>query len=126
MKAVSSLIKGLAVVVSLALALWWHSSREPDRILPPAQPLGGQPAAALEASHPSIAQTSVAAQPAIRAAAPPPTVSPEFDSWAEKFQAAVGADAQAALLAEGESLALARRERMLNLIKVDPEAALQA
>ena len=47
-----------------------------------------------------------------------------FNSWAEKYLASATPALKAASLAEGESLANARREEMLSLIKTDPARAL--
>src|SRR5207245_5073311 len=66
----------------------------------------------------------------VSAAAHPPTPKPlsapeAFDSWAAAYVGAATTQGKAALLAEGEQLAKARREEMAQLIKSDPRHALE-
>ena len=82
---------------------------------------GARPgAASVQPAAPSVVATPV---PVVAVRPAPPSPVAQFNSWTEKYLAAAPAE-KAALLAEGEALAKARREQMLGLIKTSPEQAL--
>ncbi|HMJ92448.1 MAG TPA: Calx-beta domain-containing protein, partial [Candidatus Acidoferrum sp.] len=112
---------GTAVALLSTLALWRNSS--------PPRPQAPVPAA-LQPARTPLAQTKAPA-PVAKPLAPstvpgPAFASPAiiaFDQWAQQFVKA-GAAQRPALLAQAESLANARREEMVKLIRENPEQAI--
>ena len=126
---------GFVFVAALLLVLWPGQRTAPTvtsgtdaALLAPGSAPASTPAdggarpraASVQPAAPSVVATPV---PVVAARPAPPSPVAQFNSWTEKYLAAAPAE-KAALLAEGESLAKARREQMLGLIKTSPEQAL--
>lgn len=126
---------GFVFVAALLLVLWRGQRTAPTvtsgtdaALLAPGSAPASTPAdggarpraASVQPAAPSVVATPV---PVVAVRPAPPSPVAQFNSWTEKYLAAAPAE-KAALLAEGEALAKARREQMLGLIKTSPEQAL--
>src|SRR5258708_958661 len=110
---------GVATTIALLLLLffsWRRGDTEAPAPVPgvaaPTVQGSNTPAAALQRYN---ASTTLPASP-----------FSAFNSWAKEYASAATPAAKAALLAEGETLAQARHDAMLKLIKSDPQQALQS
>ena len=124
----------VAGLVGLGLVLWHSRPRPPSGLQPEvqrpaeAQPVVAQvPAQGMRAEpgapRPQPAAAPLAMAHSQSALAEAPAVCRAFLDWAEQYRAAAPV-VRAALLAEGEALAAARREELLRLIQENPEQAL--
>lgn len=116
---------GSFALLTVALALWrGHST---SRHFVSDAPVVSAPvaAAAPAVAPPKTIPAASEARPATGSAVtePKPSAIADFNAWAARFAEAAPA-ARAAMLAEGQALAQARREEMFQLIQSNPQQAL--
>src|SRR5688572_23130998 len=129
MKSVFKLRGALVLTVLIGVGLWWLVSQDPaPNHQTPRKTVGEAEAVpTAKSAAPTSDRNGGTALPVARTIpAPRPSVSAEFDLWAEKFIAAATPQSRDALVEEGKSLALARRDQMVELIEQNPEQALNA
>ena len=122
MKKLNPQIIGIATVVLILMVVFGWRNHRRER----AAASSARPAAPVEQTEEMRSGANVGEQPKGWTTSVSSSAVAGFKSWAENYMGARTPESRAAMLAEGERLAKARREEMAHLIKSDPEHALAA